>query len=99
MTQLTNIDLANLLKNDVKEFNKYRSEYPTQKIDLKNANLKGACLEWASLQGINLEGADLQGANLLWANLGGANLHGACIEGVNITLKKENIEAIKEAIL
>ena len=94
MNQLNNKQLLELIKNDVKEFNAYRSEYTDQEIDFENANLYKA-----NLEGVNLSLAYLSGANLEEAYLRGANLVGANLEGATITLKKENIEAIKEAIL
>jgi len=94
MNQLNNKQLLELIKNDVEGFNAYRSEYTDQEIDFENANLYKA-----NLEGVNLSGAYLKGVNLAGADLRGADLRWADLAGIKLTLKKENIEAIKGAIL
>ncbi|MBD2771907.1 pentapeptide repeat-containing protein [Iningainema tapete] len=51
-----------------------------QKLNLRNADIKGA-----DLQGANLERADLRGANLCGANLRSANLFEAELDGANLS--------------
>ena len=84
MKELNNEELLELIKTDVEKFNNYRAEFPNQKIDFENVNFVCA----------DLRGADFTGANLSESNLSLANL-----EDAKITLTKENIEAIKWAIL
>jgi uncharacterized protein YjbI with pentapeptide repeats len=84
MKELNNEELLELIKTDVEKFNNYRAEFPNQKIDFENVNF--VC---ADLRGADFRGADFTGADLSESNL----------EAAKITLTKENIEAIKWAIL
>jgi len=68
-----------LLKKDVNGWNEWRTENVDAKIDLVQANLRGAHLVQA-----NLRGADLRGAHLFKANLRGAYLRGAHLSGANL---------------
>jgi|DEB0MinimDraft_10_1074344.scaffolds.fasta_scaffold352824_2 uncharacterized protein YjbI with pentapeptide repeats len=109
MNKLNNKELLELLKTDVKTFNLYREEYADQEIDFSNANISWANLTGANLCNANLTGAfifnsnirlaNLHNANILGANLQDSYLSGANVEGATITLTRENIEAIKGAIL
>ena len=59
---MANPEHLETLRQDVKAWNRWRSEHPDIVPDLSRANLLGA----------NLNGADLSGANLSGANLSGA---------------------------
>jgi hypothetical protein len=59
-------------------------------VNLRGANLLGACLQGANLVGAQLRGADLYGADLRGADLTGADLIGATLccadlRGANLT--------------
>ncbi len=79
-----------LLKTDVKAWNKWREENRDEKLpDLSKADLPGAYLKEADLfgvhlEGANLDGAHLEGANLIDAHLEGAKLHIAHLEGAHL---------------
>jgi hypothetical protein len=75
-------------------------EVASQRVDLRNANLRGALLEnthlersdlsgsdlqWSHLEGAHLERADLASTNLQWAYLNQAHLDGANLVGANLT--------------
>ena len=49
MKQFNNKELLQLIKTDVKGFDKYRAEYKDQKINFRDANLEGANREGAIL--------------------------------------------------
>lgn len=75
MKKLTNIDLAEVLKNDVKAFNNYRDSFPHQKIDFTEFNFKHCNLNGANLSNINLKGVDFRGADVALANFDNSILH------------------------
>ena len=67
-------DAIDILKSGVKNWNKWREENKTTKLNLVKADLQGA----------NLWGADLERANLQQANLQQANLNGADLQEANL---------------
>ncbi|RPJ24244.1 MAG: pentapeptide repeat-containing protein [Chloroflexi bacterium] len=75
---MANEEQVNILKQDVAVWNKWREKHFAVKIDLSQANLKGAVLI-----GANLSAADLSGANFSQADLCGAILSGAKLAGSN----------------
>ena len=74
MEKMSNDQLLELIKTDVKKFNEYRKENPEQEIDFSHVDLRGANLFGADLRGVDLIGADVRGANLTWADMDGANM-------------------------
>jgi len=84
-----------ILRSDVKKWNKWRAKNIEITPDLEGANLTRAYLTdanltwanltWADLTRANLPGADLTKANLTEANLTKANLAGANLTGANLT--------------
>uniref|UniRef100_A0A6M3LNQ1 Pentapeptide repeat-containing protein n=1 Tax=viral metagenome TaxID=1070528 RepID=A0A6M3LNQ1_9ZZZZ len=89
----------NTLMNGVVAWNSWRAKNPTERPDLRGADLgetdlRGADLRWADLSradlnganlgGADLTGADLNGANLTVANLGGADLSRADLSKANL---------------
>ena len=78
MKKLTNKDLANLLKNNVKSFNNYRKKFPNQKIDFTQLD-----------EAINFKNSSLDHANLSNMNLGGLNFEDSYMGKVQ--LKESNI--------
>ena len=67
------------------------------RIDLSNANLRGAYLSCAYLSGADLYGADLSGANLSGANLSDADLSGADLSGTVLENKTASLrKSLKE---
>jgi uncharacterized protein YjbI with pentapeptide repeats len=78
MKKLTNVDLANLLKNDVKSFNAYREKYPNQKIDFTKLdnfiNFKNSNLDDANLSNMNLEGLNFADSNMRKVKLKESNI-------------------------
>ena len=86
-TNSPRVNLLEMIRRSVSEFNNYRDSHPSEAIRFWRADLSGAqlskahlCsayLESASLDGADLSGADLGNANLEWTDLRGANLRGA----------------------
>jgi uncharacterized protein YjbI with pentapeptide repeats len=65
------------------------------RLDLREANLRGAYIGEASLLNANLQGANLQGVDLLNVNLQGANLRDASLQGAYLlgaVLLRANLE-------
>ena len=85
-------------KEGITAWNEWRMNSPAaERIDLHDANLRGADLHAANLRDANLRGADLHDANLRWADLSTANLHAAKLHkadlsGVNLT--KANLNRV-----
>ena len=75
---MANEGQVTLLKQGVAVWNKWREKHFIVKIDLSQADLKGAVLI-----GANLSAVDLRGANLSEADLRGAILSGAKLAGSN----------------
>jgi len=75
------------LKNGVPAWNKYlleNREFQKLKIDLKGADIEGACLNGAKLIGANLSGTNLSRANLNGVDLSFTNINGADLSGAKI---------------
>lgn len=77
---MANEEQLEILKLGVEAWNKWRTENPDIKIDLKGADLKGA-----DLKGANLKGANLVSAILLEADLTNANLEGVELWWIRLT--------------
>jgi uncharacterized protein YjbI with pentapeptide repeats len=97
MKKLTNKDLANLLKNNVKLFNDYREKYPNQKIDFTKLdnfiNFKNSNLDDANLTNMNLEGLNFADSNMIKVKLKESN-----ISNCNFTrcyLNKSDLRGVK----
>jgi len=78
-----------LIRQGVKEWNRWRVEESSGRANLSGANLSeadliGADLIGADLSGAFLNGADLSGADLREASLSGANLSLASLNGANL---------------
>jgi uncharacterized protein YjbI with pentapeptide repeats len=90
MKKLTNVDLANLLKNDVKSFNAYREKYPNQKIDFTKLdnfiNFKNSNLDDANLSNMNLEGLNFADSNMRKVKLKESNISNCDYRGANVEL-------------
>ena len=97
------------IERGVAAWNYMRFINPTEKIDLRNANLKGAILCKANLKSVDLSGADLSGADLSGADLSGAilsdadltftKLSDANLEKVDLTRANMNYSDLSEAKL
>lgn len=78
MRKATNLDLANLLKNDVKGFNAYREKFPDQKIDFTKLdeaiNFKNSSLDDANLSNMNLAGLNFTDSNMSKVQLKESNI-------------------------
>lgn len=91
---MANEKQLSLLKESIKEWNKWRAENPNEEIDLMSAdlfqtNLSGADLHNAdmrrmNLREVNLNAANLEGAQLYRANMNGVNLTNANLSGANL---------------
>jgi TIR domain/Pentapeptide repeats (8 copies) len=81
---IDNQELVDLLRKNIKEWNKWRSQHLNTAVDLSRANLIGADLSYATLTYAILSYAHLRGANLSYANLIGANLSYANLIGANL---------------
>lgn len=75
---MANEEQVTLLKQGVAGWNKWREKHFIVKVDLSQADLKGAVLT-----GANLSAVDFSGANLSEADLRGAILSGAKLAGSN----------------
>ena len=83
-----------IVKHGVASWNKWRKQNPHNKINLREARLRGldlhridftdANLSGSDLSGANLRGAHLNRVNLNSANLSGADLYGAQLRGANL---------------
>ncbi len=86
---MTKDEMANLLRTDVKAWNRWRSDLldlspsgaSNENIDLSGVNLSGAKLPRAMLNGVNLVGANLDRAHLSMADLTHASLAHASLVG------------------
>ena len=90
MKKLTNKDLANLLKNDVKSFNAYREKYPNQKIDFTklddSINFKHSSLNHANLSNINIEGLNFEDSDMGKVQLIQSNINNCNFSRCNLSL-------------
>lgn len=93
--QYTKENIVKMLRENINEFNKFRSENPGIKInlsgenfsgaDLTNANLSDIIFNEANLSDANLSGANLSGAYFVKANLSNVIFTGANFSGVNFS--------------
>ena len=84
-----------ILKQNVEAWNKWRTENPELKIELRNGNLIGVNLIEANLSQANLSHANLSHANFIRASLVGANLSQANLKGTycsQANLERANLE-------
>jgi len=111
---MANQEHIQLLRADVDEWNRWRSEDPALEphlagaeligadlalADLSRADLRYANLALANLKGADLRGADLRGANLVGARLIGVDLTGADISGANLSTAEDlTLEQFDETI-
>ncbi len=82
-------------KKNIAEWNKYRAEHPETKINLQNADLRGARLEGAQLREGNFRGARFEGADLFASDFRNADLRRANFQEANLwgaTLSEANLE-------
>ncbi len=79
-----NFDL-DLLKQGIKEWNKWRAENPISAMDLSDANLSDLDLSHGDFRDTNLRGANLRDSNLHSALLDAVLLEDADLSGVNFT--------------
>ena len=80
---MTKNEMIDLLKSDVKAWNKWRKKSPIP-VDLSESNLSGVNLSWADLHGVDLSWADLYRTNLFGANLSRSNLSHANLSSVTL---------------
>ena len=73
-----------ILKQGVKQWNKWREEHPDVRPSLSGADLRTADLDGAAFYKTNLIEAELGGAKLRGASLGKADLTGADLYGANL---------------
>lgn len=76
---MTNQKPLDILMQGREVWNRWRSEHPDIRPDLRRADLRGAYLSRTLLRRADLSGANLSGANLSQADLSGANLHKALL--------------------
>ncbi len=86
---MVNLTQLRILRTSVTEWNQWRTKNPTERPDLRGANLAGAQLFRANLSDADLSDADLRGAkvadaDLTRAELSGAKLAGAHLSGVDL---------------
>ena len=81
---MANQEHLDTLRQDVEIWNRWRTEYPDIKPDLRESNLRESNLINADLSGAELRDADLIDADLGGANLYGVNLYGAHLHGANL---------------
>lgn len=96
MKKLTNKDLANLLKKDVKSFNSYREKYPNQKIDFTQID-DPKKFKYSSLDGANLSNMNLEGLNFADSNMGKVQLIESNIMNCNFSrcyLNKSDLRGV-----
>jgi len=66
--------IINLLRTDVRAFNKWREENPKAIIDVSNSDLSSMDLSWANFYMANLSGANLSSSDLFKSNFSYADL-------------------------
>ncbi|MFT5524589.1 MAG: hypothetical protein ACI9G1_003403 [Pirellulaceae bacterium] len=74
---------ADILKQGVEHWNRFRDQTNRERVDLSELDLNGAKLRGANLVRANLRGASLREAQLAETHLKGADLTGADITGAN----------------
>ncbi len=79
-----------LLKSDIIQWNEWRKNNPSVKINLGKANLKNVNLNNANLNNADLNNADLESVQLKYANLNNAYLGNVHLP--NARLKNTNLE-------
>ena len=85
---MANPDQLAILKQGVNVWNEWRKEHLDEKIDLMEAEHRGADLAGAYLFGANLFGANLRGGHFGGADLRGVNLTGADLTGADLAEAK-----------
>ena len=90
---MANEEQLKILQQGVAAWNKWRKANPGERIDLKDADLRGMNLGWVNFNGANLHTANLNEAYLGWADLNGvmldradlgrADLHGAAVKNAS----------------
>ena len=81
---MANPEHLEIIKQGVKQWNKWREENPDVDPDFHQATLRGADLALANLTGADLGGAELGSAKLSGANLSTADLGGACLSRAHL---------------
>lgn len=82
---MANSEHLTILKRGVKDWNKWRDDYPGLQPDLSGADLSDANLRGANFKRANLYWAYLTWANLSEADLGEANLRGTKLSGADLS--------------
>jgi len=86
--------MVSLLRGDVAEWNNWKEQNRSLKIDLRRVNLSKANLRRADLRGVDLSEANLKGADLTGADLSKATLCGTTFDDAklgNANLKRVNL--------
>ncbi len=71
---MANAEHLELLRLDIRSFQKWREEHPEVELDFSGADLSGKSLRERNFDGANFRWAKLVGGNLVWCSLKGANL-------------------------
>ena len=96
---MASIEHVLILKLGREAWNKWRSDNPHEKIDLREAVLAGRELWQYDLHDADLSGANLAHSNLSEANLNGANLEGADLLGAHMYKTQARNANLKNARL
>lgn len=81
---MANKEHVELITKDIREWNKWRANYPKEQPDLREAELPGAKLQGADLVRAKLREADFTRADLSRADLRKADLFGAILRGASL---------------
>lgn len=81
---MANTEHLAILKKGVKRWNKWLTDHPETRPDLRGADLSAAEIPWSDLSGASMDTVDLSGANIAGADLSGADLTGANLSRANI---------------
>jgi len=80
---MANAEHESRLRGDLDAWNRWRSERPEVRPDLRNLKWPGAHILFANLESADLRGAQLYGGSLRTSQLNGANLEGASINSTD----------------
>ncbi|HVB26044.1 MAG TPA: pentapeptide repeat-containing protein [Ktedonobacteraceae bacterium] len=96
---MANEEHLHILRQGVRNWNKWSHRNLVVRPDLSGANLLGASLSGANFLGADLSGTDLFRADLSGTNLSGADLSGANLSNANLSGAKLNLADLSTADL
>jgi uncharacterized protein YjbI with pentapeptide repeats len=96
---MANEEHVKRLKQGVVEWNEWRRDNPTRRINLSLADLSSAILRSADLTSANLSSANLSSTNLFGADLRGADLSSAVLNSANLGSADVSSANLRSAVL